>query len=167
GNLDPAAAVGLARQLVGKPAAEVNRILDEQQAARDAGILATMVHPLRTTAWAKEKVTGSGGMNAHQITVEPGTGRLKVTNAGLSLPFVPDPAHAVVVRDAAGKEVGRCRVYGERGPTGPRLRARSGSSMAERSPTATMVNAPGPKRRRATAATSAAVMPASRAGRVR
>jgi len=107
GNLDPAAAVGLARQLVGKPAAEVNRILDEQQAARDAGILATMVHPLRTTAWAKEKVTGSGGMNAHQITVEPGTGRLKVTNAGLSLPFVPDPAHAVVVRDAAGKEVGR------------------------------------------------------------
>jgi hypothetical protein len=43
----------------------------------------------------------------HKITVEPGTGRLKVINAGLSLPFVPDPAHAVVVRDAAGREVGR------------------------------------------------------------
>jgi hypothetical protein len=37
----------------------------------------------------------------------------------LSLPFVPDPAHAVIVRDAAGREVGRSktRLPGESGTT--------------------------------------------------
>jgi subtilisin family serine protease len=113
GNLDPAAAVGLARQLVGQPAADVNRILDEKQAARDAEVLAGVDHPLHTTAWHKGDNTPSGdtaggaALADHKITVEPGTGRLKVVNAGFSLPFVPDPAHAIVVRDAAGREVGR------------------------------------------------------------
>jgi serine protease AprX len=116
GNLDPAAAVGLARQVAGQPAADVNRILDERQAARDAEVLAGLVHPLHTTSWHKTDQTSAGGDTAsaaddatapHAITVEAGTGRLKVLNAGLSLPFVPDPAHFIVVRDAAGKEVGR------------------------------------------------------------
>ncbi|MEW6476054.1 MAG: S8 family serine peptidase [Actinomycetota bacterium] len=125
GNADPAAAVDLARRLRGKPADDVNRILDEQQAARDAEILAGMPHPLRTTAWWKTPVPdgdtpaagGSGdeapgggsaaGDDAHKITVEAGTGRLKVVNAGLGLPFVPDPAHTIIVRDASGRVVGR------------------------------------------------------------
>jgi subtilisin family serine protease len=106
GNLDPAGAVGLARQLLGKTPADVNRILDEQQAARDAAVLAGIDHPLHTTAWSGEKAR-SGDSDAHKITVEPGTGRLKVVNAGLSLPFTPDPVEMIVVRDASGKEVGR------------------------------------------------------------
>ncbi len=56
--------------------------------------------------------------------------------------------------------------YGERRATGPRLSARSGASIAARSPTATTVKAPGGKRRRATATAASAVMPARRAGRV-
>jgi hypothetical protein len=115
GNLDPAAAVGLARQLVGQPAADVNRVLDEQQGARDAAVLAGVDHPLRTTAWHKgdkpSDETSDGSTAVHKITVDPGTGRLKVVNAGLSLPFVPDPAHFVVVRDAAGKEIGRSNAH--------------------------------------------------------
>ena len=117
GNADPARAVELARSLVGQSPDEVNRVLDEQQAARDAEILAGLNHPLRTTAWWKTPPAsddsspaadeGDGAtMDAHKLTVEAGAARLKVTNAGLSLPFVPDPAHAVVVRDAAGREVG-------------------------------------------------------------
>jgi len=132
GNADPARAVELARQLNGKAPADVNRILDERQAACDAEILAGMEHPLRTTAWWKHAAAdgndspvdenGGGGadpVEGHKITVEEGTARLKVTNAGLSLPFVPDPAHAVIVRDAAGKEVGRSnmRLPGESGTT--------------------------------------------------
>jgi hypothetical protein len=112
GNLDPAAAVGLARQLLGKAPADVNRILDERQAARDAAVLASMYHPLHTTAWSdarSSKADGDSGAagNVRKITVEPGTGRLKVVNAGPTLPFVPDPAHTIIVRDASGKEIGR------------------------------------------------------------
>lgn len=134
GNADPAAAVGLARRLLGQPADEVNRILDEQQAGRDAEVLAAMAHPLRATAWWKSPVpkgdgpvAGDGGGSAagddaHKITVEAGTGRLKVVNAGFGLPFVPDPAHAIIVRDAAGKEVGR---------TDPHLPGQSGTSVLD------------------------------------
>jgi serine protease AprX len=123
GNADPAAAVELARRLRGQPADEANRTLDEQQGGRDAEVLAAMPHPLRTTAWWKSPVpkgdapvAGEGGGSAagddaHKITVEAGTGRLKVVNAGFSLPFLPDPAHAVIVRDAAGKEVGRSEAH--------------------------------------------------------
>jgi serine protease AprX len=119
GNADPAAAVGLAKRLRGQPAGEVNRILDEQQAARDAEVLAAMPDPLRTTAWWKNPVDadapaagddqGAGAGDARKITVAEGTGRIKVVNAGFSLPFVPSPTHAVVVRDAAGREVGRSK----------------------------------------------------------
>jgi serine protease AprX len=126
GNADPARAVELARRLVA--AGNVNRTLDEQQAARDAEVLAGANHPLRTTAWWKQPVDsgdspaaegGADAVDAHKITVEEGAARLKITNAGLSLPFVPDPAHAVIVRDAAGKEVGRSknRLPGESGTT--------------------------------------------------
>jgi serine protease AprX len=130
GNADPARAVDLARRLVGLSPDEVNRILDEQQAARDAEVLAGVNHPLRTSAWFKSPA-GSGDApaaeggdttNAHKITVEEGTGRLKVTNAGLSLPFVPDPLHAVVVYDAAGREVGRSE---------PRLPGSSGTIVLD------------------------------------
>ena len=128
GNADPARAVELARRLTGQGPAAVDRILDEQQAARDAEVLAGVNHPLRTTAWWKQPPTrddspvgeGDGDMvDAHKITVEEGTARLKVTNAGLSLPFVPDPAHEVIVRDAAGREIGRsaARLPGESGTT--------------------------------------------------
>jgi serine protease AprX len=130
GNLDPAAAVGLARELVGRPAADVNRVLTDKQAARDAAVLAGINHPLRTTAWAKEDPTSdrkkpaaddgsASGSGEHTITVEPGTARLKVLNAGLSLPFIPDPAHTIVVRDAAGREIGRSasKMPGESGTT--------------------------------------------------
>jgi serine protease AprX len=131
GNADPAAAVQLARSLGGKSPDDVNRILDEKQAARDAEILAGMVHPLRTTAWWKNAVASDGAgsgeegvdtKQARTITVEEGTGRLKVTNAGLSLPFVPDPAHAVIVRDAAGREIARSK---------PRLPGSSGTIVLD------------------------------------
>ena len=142
GNADPVAAVALARQLRGKPVAEVNRILDEQQAARDAEILAAMPHPLRTTAWWKSPPPNSetpadgrdgagrrsrtrdadGAGDAHRITVEEGTGRIKVVNAGFGLPFVPDPAHMVLVRDAAGREVARSE---------PRLPGQSGTIVLD------------------------------------
>jgi serine protease AprX len=122
GNADPAAAVALARRLRGQPADEVNRTLDEQQAGRDAEILAVMPHPLRTTAWSEGSLPGGDGPvadeggspagdDAHKITVEAGAGRFKVVNAGFSLPYLPDPFHAVVVRDAAGKEVGRSEAH--------------------------------------------------------
>jgi subtilisin family serine protease len=129
GNADPAQGVELARRLVGLSPDEVNRILDEQQAARDAEILARINHPLRTTAWWKSPVgsdepaaeDGATG-DARKITVEEGTGRLKVTNAGFSLPYLPDPAHAIVVRDASGKEVGRSQ---------PRLPGGSGTTILD------------------------------------
>ncbi|HEV8625021.1 MAG TPA: S8 family serine peptidase [Acidimicrobiia bacterium] len=128
GNADPARAVELARRLAGQPPAEVNRTLDEQQAARDAEMLAGLEHPLHTTAWWKQPTRngdspvaegGAEPADAHKITVAEGTSRLKVTNAGLSLPFVPDPAHTVIVRDAGGREVGRSktRLPGESGTT--------------------------------------------------
>ena len=115
GNADPAGAVALARRLAGQPASDVDRILDEQQAARDAEILAAMPHPLRTTAWTQEEPTPTRrarrpnrtARRAHTITVEPGAGRIKVVNAGFGLPFVADPLHTIIVRDAAGREVGR------------------------------------------------------------
>jgi serine protease AprX len=117
GNADPAGAVALARRLAGRPATEVDRMLDEQQAGRDGEILAAMPHPLHTTAWWKTPVgqdpptnrdAAGGGEPAgdgRTITVEQGVGRLKIVNAGFSAPYLPDPAHAIVVRDAAGKEV--------------------------------------------------------------
>jgi serine protease AprX len=108
GNADPAAAVALARRLAGQPPGDVNRILDEHQAARDAEILADLPHPLRTTAWSNEEPSADeDGVAAHTITVEPGAGRIKVVNAGFGLPFVSDPLHTIIVRDAAGREVGR------------------------------------------------------------
>jgi serine protease AprX len=128
GNADPVGAVELARRLVGQPPAEVNRILDEQQAARDTQVLAGINHPLRTTAWWKnltpdEEPAAEGDTgDAHKITVEEGAGRLKVTNAGFSLPFIPDPLHAILVRDAAGKEVGRSK---------PRLPGGSGTTILD------------------------------------
>ncbi|HEX6380615.1 MAG TPA: S8 family serine peptidase [Acidimicrobiia bacterium] len=129
GNADPARGVELARRLVGLSPDEVNRVLDEQQAARDAEILAGINHPLRTTAWWNSPVgsdepaaEGDVADDAHKITVEEGTGRLKVTNAGFSLPYLPDPAHAIVVRDASGKEVGRSQ---------PRLPGGSGTTILD------------------------------------
>jgi serine protease AprX len=132
GNADPAGAVALARQLVGHSPDDVNRILDERQAARDAEVLAGMHHPLRTTAWWKHAPDGDAPAAegdgdqpidaARKITVEQGAGRLKVTNAGFSLPFVPDPAHAIVVRDAKGKEVARSK---------PRLPGGSGTTILD------------------------------------
>ncbi len=107
GNADPAGAVELARRLAGQPADEVNRILDEQQAARDAEILAGHAPPAahhrlvegsggRRWRAAGRPVAGEGGggdgptgEDAHKITVEAGTGRLKVINAGFGLPFCP------------------------------------------------------------------------------
>ena len=61
GNADPAGAVGLARRLAGQSPDEVNRVLDEQQAARDAEILAGINHPLRTTAWWKRPAASDEG----------------------------------------------------------------------------------------------------------
>jgi len=129
GNLDPAAAVGLARELSGHPVADVDGILEAKQAARDAQVLAGINHPLRTTAWSRQAPDSErkkpaadeppSDAGSHTITVDAGTGRLKVLNAGLSLPFVPDPAHTIVVRDAAGREVARSatKLPGESGTT--------------------------------------------------
>lgn len=136
GYADPAEAVGLARELIGRPADDVDRILNERQAARDAEILAGMQHPLRTTAWWKTPLPADGdtpaaegdgstkaeGFNSHKITVDPAAGRLKVVNAGFSAPFVPDPAHVVIVRDAAGREVARSE---------PRLPGSSGTIVLD------------------------------------
>ncbi len=79
-------------------------ILDEQQAARDAEILAGLPHPLRTTAWSKDadrqrrQLAGSrrrrrcrdGRPQAHRRGGGgPAQGR---STPGSSLPFVADPA---------------------------------------------------------------------------
>jgi serine protease AprX len=122
GHADPAGAVELARRLRGLPAAEVNRILDEEQAKRDAGIVAGIHHPLRTTAWSKEEPPEDGSLPRHTVTVEAGAARIKVINAGFGLPFVSNPAHMIVVRDAAGREVGR---------SAPRLPGGSGTSVVD------------------------------------
>jgi hypothetical protein len=106
GTLDTAGAVGLARWLAGQPAAEVGRILDQQQAARDTEVLAGLPHPLHTTAWSQDIPLFNNGAS-HPISVDPGTGRLKVVTGAFAPPFVPAPTHAIIVRDAAGLEVGR------------------------------------------------------------
>jgi subtilisin family serine protease len=106
GTLDTADAVGLARWLARQPPADVGRILDQQQATRDSEVLAGLAHPLHTTAWSQDIPVSNSGAS-HSITVDPGTGRLKVVTAAFAPPFVPAPTHAIIVRDAAGLEVGR------------------------------------------------------------
>ena len=103
GTIDVAAAVGLARRLAGEPAADVG-ILDERQAARDAEVLAGLSHPLDTAAWT-DYIPGFDGASRRPIPVEAGTGRLKAVSS--IAPFGPGPANAIIVRDAAGREVAR------------------------------------------------------------
>jgi hypothetical protein len=119
GYADPARAVDLARRLRGLSGDEVNRLLDEQQAARDTQVLGQIRHPLRTTAWSQEEPADSGAGAGHTITVDPAARRLKVINAGFGLPLVSNPAHTIVVRDAKGREVGRsaARLPGGSGTT--------------------------------------------------
>jgi hypothetical protein len=122
GYADPARAVDLARRLRGLPAGEVNRLLDEEQAARDAQVLGEIQHPLRTTAWSQADTTDSGAGAGHTITVDPAAARLKVVNAGFGLPVVSNPLHTIVVRDAKGREVGR---------SAPRLPGGSGTTVLD------------------------------------
>jgi serine protease AprX len=103
GTIDTAGAVGLARGLAGRPAAEVRNILDRQQAERDVEVLAGLSHPLHTTA----RMPMFEGVTRLQIPVERGAGRVKVVTSGFGPPFEPLPTFAIIVRDAAGVEVAR------------------------------------------------------------
>jgi serine protease AprX len=106
GLLDAGAAVALALDLRSLPAAEVARRLEERQAARDAEVLANLAHPTRSASWSNTDPDDDGRVR-HQVAVTPGTARIKMVTNGVSVPFLGLVQHALIVKDAAGTEVGR------------------------------------------------------------
>ena len=116
GLLDAGAAVALALELAPLPRAEVARRLEARQVARDTEVLAGLAHPLRSASW-KETDPDPDGRVRHRITVAEGTARFKVVTNGVSVPFFGLIEHAVIVRDAAGAEVGRTDVASSSGTT--------------------------------------------------
>ncbi|MGH9040487.1 MAG: S8 family serine peptidase, partial [Acidimicrobiia bacterium] len=116
GLLDAHAAVTLALELASLPRDEVARRLEERQVTRDAEVLATLARPTRSASWS-DTAPGEDGRIRHQIAVDPGTARFKVVTNGVSVPFLGLIEHAVVVRDAAGREVGRATAAAASGTT--------------------------------------------------
>ena len=105
GYVDASAAVELARTLKGRPPAEIQSVLESQQAARDQQVLDRLAHPNRTYAYTERSPLGAGTLS-HNIEVAPGTERVKVIANGGSLPFVGVTAYEITVKDAEGQEVG-------------------------------------------------------------
>jgi serine protease AprX len=106
GLLDAGAAVALALDLRSRPRREVARVLEERQVARDAEVLAGLSHPTFSGSWSDSDPDADGRIR-HQVPVVPGTTRFKVVTNGVSVPFFGLVEHALIVRDAAGVEVGR------------------------------------------------------------
>lgn len=105
GYTDASAAVELAQSLRGKPAAELQSILEAKQAARDQEVLAALAHPTRSYGYTERAPTLIGNLE-HTIEVAQGSERIKVVSNGGSLPLLGVTAYDITVTDAAGKEVG-------------------------------------------------------------
>ncbi|MDQ3945423.1 MAG: S8 family serine peptidase, partial [Actinomycetota bacterium] len=116
GLLDAGAAVRLALDLRSLPRHEVARRLEERQVARDSEVLAGLAHPTRSGSWSGTDPDEDGRVR-HQFTVPPGTARFKVVTNGVSVPFFGLIEHALIVRDAAGTEVGRATAAAASGTT--------------------------------------------------
>jgi serine protease AprX len=106
GLLDAGAAVALALDLRSRPRDEVARALEERQVTRDSEVLAGLSHPTFSGSWSDSDPDADGHIR-HQVPVVPGTARFKVVTNGVSVPFFGLVEHALIVRDAAGAEVGR------------------------------------------------------------
>lgn len=105
GYVDASSAVELAQSLKGKPANELQSILEAKQAARDQAVLETLAHPTRSYGYTERAPTLVGNIN-HTIEVPAGSERVKVVANGGSLPLLGVTAYDITVTDAAGKEVG-------------------------------------------------------------
>jgi hypothetical protein len=116
GYVDASAAVVLARTLKGRPAGEVQSVLEGQQAARDQQVLDTLAHPTRTYGYT-ERAPMLAGTLSHPIEVAPGSERVKIVANGGSLPFVGVTAYEIAVKDANGKEVGTATASSASGTT--------------------------------------------------
>ena len=116
GYVDASAAVALARTLKGRPASEIQSVLQGQQAARDQQVLDTLAHPTRTYGYTERGPLLSGTLS-HAIEVAPGSERVKVVANGGSLPFVGVTAYELTVKDANGKEVGTATASSASGTT--------------------------------------------------
>ncbi len=106
GLLDAGAAVVAALELRSLPRHEVARLLEERQVLRDTEVLAGLSHPTFSGSWSNSDPDPDGSIR-HQVPVVPGTARFKVVTNGVSVPFFGLVEHALIVRDAAGAEVGR------------------------------------------------------------
>jgi serine protease AprX len=116
GLVDAGAAVQLALDLRSLPRDEVARRLEERQVTRDAEVLAALAHPTRSASWSNTDPDEDGRVR-HQVTVAPGTARFKVVTNGVSVPFFGLVAQTLIVKDAAGSEVGRTTAAGASGTT--------------------------------------------------
>ena len=116
GYADASAAVELARALKGRPVAEVQSVLESQQAARDQQVLDGLAHPTRSYGYT-ERAPMLVGTLSHPIEVASGSERVKVVTNGGSLPFVGVTAYEISVKDAAGKEVGTATASSGSGTT--------------------------------------------------
>jgi serine protease AprX len=114
GYVDASAAVELARTLKGRPADQVQSLLEGQQAARDQQVLDTLAHPTRSYGYTERAPFLIGKLH-HGIEVAAGTERVKIVANGGSLPFVGVTAYDITVKDAAGKEVGSASASGSSG----------------------------------------------------
>jgi hypothetical protein len=116
GYVDASAAVELARTLKGRPAGEIQSVLEGQQAARDQQVLDTLAHPTRSYGYT-ERAPMLAGTLSHPIEVAPGSERVKVIANGGSLPFLGVTAYEIAVKDANGKEVGTATASSASGTT--------------------------------------------------
>ena len=116
GLLDAGAAVALALELRSLPRDEVARRLEERQVARDTQVLATLAHPTRSGSWSATDPDRDGRVR-HHIAVAPGTARFKAVTNGVAVPFLGLVEYALIVRDAAGTEVGRAVAANASGTT--------------------------------------------------
>ena len=116
GYTDASGAVDLAESLKGKPADQVESVLEAKQAARDQGILDGLAHPARSYGYT-ERAPMLVGKLTHTIEVAPGSERVKVISNGGSLPFVGVTSYDITVKDAAGKEVGNTEASAASGTT--------------------------------------------------
>ncbi|MEW6475630.1 MAG: S8 family serine peptidase [Actinomycetota bacterium] len=116
GYVDASAAVELAQSLKGKPAGEIQSVLEAKQAARDQAVLDTLAHPTRSYGYTERAPTLAGNLS-HKIEVAPGSERVKVVANGGSLPLLGVTAYDITVTDAAGKEVGSAAASSASGTT--------------------------------------------------
>ena len=98
-------AVKLSRSYVGRSSAAVDADLNQRHAVRDAAILATLDHPTRTWAWAKDVGTGQVA-ETHTIKVPAGTARVKAVVNGPSTIEVNLVFWDITITDARGQTVG-------------------------------------------------------------